>query len=438
MTPELVSRLFRSLRNPSKAFGYFLKDGAVDAGLIDESKVFCMLPWIHMHVSSNGAVQSCCTAGDFPIGNLKKATLRQLWNSPDLRELRLNMLKGKRSPQCSNCYVLEESRFRSLRQNYNDGWRHRLSEVEATRKDGGLDRFHMPFMNIRFSNLCNFRCRTCGPQDSTSWYEDARRLRGSVPHPKFMTPTEDPEDLWRQIEPLVPTLEEIDFAGGEPLLMDEHYRILRLLIERRLTHVRLVYATNFSIMSHQGQDVMDLWNRFDSVAVAASLDASGRRGEYLRKGQDWSQVVANRERLARTCPRVKFRVMPVLDVMNALHMPDFHREWLDKGYVGPGDWHMNMLLGPHEYRLSILPPHLKRQVAEKYARHADYLRGAHGEAAKREIEAFLGAVDFMMTEDCTDHLDRFRDLTGKLDRMRGESFEDVFPELAELMLARPA
>jgi len=414
----------------------FSAAGAAETNPLENSKVFCILPWIHMHVSSNGDVQSCCTAGDFPIGNLKASTLRRLWNSPALRGLRRNMLEGKRSPQCVNCYELEDSRFRSLRQNYNDGWRHRLREVEATLPDGSLEEFRMPFMNIRFSNICNFRCRTCGPQDSTSWHEDARRLQGSVPSPIFRTPTEDPEDLWRQLEPLVPTLEEIDFAGGEPLLMDEHYRILRLLLDRRLRHVRLVYATNFSVMTHKGQDVMELWNEFETVEVAASLDGSGRRGEYLRKGQDWRQVVENRERLSRTCPRVRFRVMPVLDVMNALHLPDFHKEWLEKGYIGPGGWLMNMLQGPLEYRIQVLPAHLKRRVAEKYGRHVDYLRDRCGEAAKREAEAYAGAVDFMMAKDMSDQLEGFRDRTLKLDLMRDERFADVFPELSELMLDR--
>ncbi|MFI5347939.1 MAG: twitch domain-containing radical SAM protein [Elusimicrobiota bacterium] len=403
---------------------------------LENSDVFCVLPWIHMHVSSDGRVQPCCTAdAASPLGDLKTSTLGEIWNSPAMRGLRLNMLAGKASPQCVKCYELEKSGCRSIRRDFNDAWRHRIREVEATREDGSLAAFRMPFMNIRFSNVCNFRCRTCGPQDSTSWHEDALRLRGSAAHPKFLTPTENPEELWRQIEPLVPTLEEIHFAGGEPLIMDEHYRLLSLLVERRLFGVRLVYATNFSTTAYKGQDVMELWNKFESVVVAASLDGFGRRGEYLRKGQDWGQVVANRERLARACPRVEFRVMPVLDVMNVLHMPDFHMDWLDRGYVGPGGWFLNPLQEPVEYRVQILPPHLKSRTAEKYARHAESLLGRYGESAKREAAMYLSAVDFMMAQDRTDELERFRDTTRMLDRLRGEDFADVFPELAELTRA---
>jgi organic radical activating enzyme len=388
-----------------------------------------------MHVASSGRVQPCCTTDEpSPLGDLKTSTLREIWNSPAMRGLRRNMLEGKPSPQCVKCYELEESGCRSIRQDFNHAWRHREREVEATRADGGLDEFRMPFMNMRFSNVCNFRCRTCGPQDSSAWHEDALSLWGAAAGPKLLTPTADPEELWRQIEPLVPTLEEVNFAGGEPLIMEEHYRILRLLLDRGLTRVRLGYSTNFSITTHKGQDVMELWDRFESVFVAASLDASGPRGEYLRKGQDWKQVVENRERLFRACPRVEFRVMPVLDVMNALHMPDFHAEWLEKGYVAPGGWFMNILQGPAEYRTQILPAHLKLQAARKYERHAEYLRGRYGEAAKRESDMYLSAVEFMMAQDQTDQLERFRGTTQKLDRMRGENFAAVFPELAELML----
>ncbi|MFI5347942.1 MAG: twitch domain-containing radical SAM protein [Elusimicrobiota bacterium] len=403
---------------------------------LGDSKVFCILPWLHQYVATNGRIQSCCLAIE-GVADLKTSTLSRAWNSPGMRGLRRNMLEGKPSPQCVNCYELEESRGRSLRQRFNDHWRRRLGEVEATRADGGLDEFRPPFISIRFSNVCNFRCRTCGPHDSTSWYEDARTLRGTVDHPRFLTPTEDPEELWRQLEPLVPTVEEIHFAGGEPLIMDEHYRLLRILIERRLFGVRLVYATNFSNMTHRGQDVLELWNKFESVEVSASLDGSGRRGEYLRKGQDWDQVVANRERLSRACPRVRFQVMPVLSAMNSLHLPDFHEDWLDKGYLGPGDWFMTMLHGPHEYRIQVLPGGLKGQVAEKFNRHAEHLLGRWGGAAKDAAAMYSTAVDFMMAQDRTDELERFRVTTRELDRLRGESFAAVFPELAELMLPDP-
>ena len=77
-------------------------------------------------------------------------------------------------------------------------------------------------------------------------------------------------------------LEEIYFAGGEPLIMEEHYRILKKLDERKMYHVRLKYNTNFSQMTFKKLDVMEIWNRFESVKIGASLDGMGKRGEYLR------------------------------------------------------------------------------------------------------------------------------------------------------------
>src|ERR1700722_7089423 len=97
------------------------------ADLLTRSKDFCILPWIHMHVSANGRVQPCChSRPDMPLGSLRTSTLSQVWNSPDMRELRLNMLAGRTSPQCINCHLMEESGVRSARENLTDAWRHKI------------------------------------------------------------------------------------------------------------------------------------------------------------------------------------------------------------------------------------------------------------------------------------------------------------------------
>lgn len=400
-------------------------------------KVFCLMPWLGLHVSKSGEVFPCCIfRKEHPVGSLRESTLRELWNSPGMRDIRGNMLTGRPSRGCDSCYKRESYGFLTTRLWSLAHFFGHLPRAASTPDDGFARSLRMPYMDIRFSNLCDLRCRMCDSVGSSGWYQDSRRLSVRTPT-GLLRPMKDPEDLWRQIEPLLPSLEEVSFSGGEPLLMDEHYRLLDRLLELRLSHVRLRYTTSFSTMHHGGRDVMRLWDRFDKVAVVASLDASGRRGEYLRKGLEWERVVCNRRRMFETCPRVDFRISATLTAMNALHLPDFHREWVESGFIALRGMKINPLFSPEEYQARLLPSRLKLQAIEKYRWHIeDFIRSCdpldwlHPGSAERRFKA---VASFLGTASDPHGLAAFKVKTLELDRLRGESFTDVFPELAEMM-----
>ena len=406
--------------------------------LLKDSKVFCILPWTHMSVRANGRVTPCCMS-EYVLGSLRQSTLREVWNSEAMRQLRLSLLQDKPHPACAKCHEHEGHAGQGLRSSKNISFSSHFNVVQSTRPDGTVDKLNLPYWDIKFSNLCNFRCRYCGPESSASWDResflvstwDARR-------PQVLTPTVKPQELWRQLGGLIPHLEEIYFAGGEPLIMDECYMMLKILIARRMFHVRLVFNTNFSVTKFKGNDIMKLWDRFEDVRVGASLDAAGRRAEYIRKGSDWGQVLRNRQRMFEVCPRVKFSIDPAISVMNVLHFPDFYTDWLRRGYISPNGSAGNLLLEPPEYRIQILPEHLKDQVVGKYEKFiAEVLEPcAPGSApAQSTIARLRSLLRFLTDRDMTDHLPRFRERTRMLDESRNERFTDVFPELAELMQA---
>ena len=162
-------------------------------------------------------------------------------------------------------------------------------------------------------------------------------------------------DMWEQLEPHLDYVEHIYFAGGEPLLMEEHYRILEELLQRGRTDVRLTYNTNFTHTDLKGRSVFEYWKQFKSVAVGASLDDSGSRGEYIRKGSEWSTLEQNRRLMLATCPEVDFYISPTLSILNAQHLPEFHRDWVAKGLIKPQDLKINILQNPAHYRIDIAP-----------------------------------------------------------------------------------
>jgi sulfatase maturation enzyme AslB (radical SAM superfamily) len=239
-------------------------------------------------------------------------------------------------------------------------------------------------------------------------------------------------DMWSQLEPHLDYVEQIYFAGGEPLLMEEHYRILDELVRRGRFDVRLIYNTNFTHTDLKGNSVFEYWRQFKSVAVGASLDASGARGEYIRKGTNWAAVEQNRRDMLKICPEVDFYISPTLSIMNAWHLPDFHRDWVEQGLIRAQDLNVNILQDPAYYRIDIAPIEYKQLLRVKFEEHIAWLQH-QGDSLGRATQGFESAVAFMMATDNTHLIDTFWRKTHELDGIRKEQMLDVIPELKALV-----
>jgi organic radical activating enzyme len=360
------------------------------------------------------------------VGNCRTNTLEQIWTDVPMQRLRADMLSETPNAACTRCYEQEESGFFSGRKSANKHHGHHIKKLET-------NPFEMTYWDIRFSNLCNLKCRSCGHIFSSQWYQDQAKLAGGNWKEKntvlnYAGRTET--DMWSQLEPHLEYVEQIYFAGGEPLLMEEHYRILDELVRRKRFDVRLVYNTNFTHTDLKGQSVFEYWRQFDSVAVGASLDASGARGEYIRKGIDWAVVEKNRREMIEICPAVDFYISPTLSIMNALHLPDFHKEWVAKGLIRAQDLNVNILQDPVHYRIDIAPAEYKGILLARYREHIEWLRGQ--DPLQRATVGFESAITYMTATDNTHLLDTFWRKTHELDSIRNEHMLDIIPELAAL------
>jgi organic radical activating enzyme len=291
----------------------------------------------------------------------------------------------------------------------------------------------MTYWDIRFSNLCNLKCRSCGHIFSSQWYQDQAKLAGGDWKDRntvlnYAGRTE--LDMWQQLEPHLDYVEQIYFAGGEPLLMEEHYRILEELVKRKRFDVRLIYNTNFTHTELRGRSVFEYWKQFDSVAVGASLDDSGSRAEYIRKGTDWAVVEQNRRDMMRICPNVDFYISPTLSIMNAWSITDFHQDWVEKGLIEPQDINVNILQDPPHYRIDIAPAEYKQQLKTKFLNHINWLKDR--DPLQRATVGFESAINYLMATDNTHLIDTFWRKTNELDEIRKENIMDVIPELAAL------
>jgi radical SAM protein with 4Fe4S-binding SPASM domain len=405
---------------------------------LTESETFCMLPWVHMHAFPDGRVYPCCLSDYWhPLGDLRKNTMREVWNQDRYKAMRANMLADQPCVECTKCYEQERHGAFSMRNDSNRNYGHLIGEVNETNTDGTHEEFKIRYWDVRFSNLCNFRCRSCGPIFSSNWYNDHVKLYNRVPdvlnrdmaRVEYATGNED--GMLEQMQEHIPHLEQVYFAGGEPLIMKEHYYLLEKLIAAGKTDIRLQYNTNFSEMRFKDKHVFEYWQHFKNVSVGASLDGMGPQAELIRKGANWRQTVENRERMMTEVPHVDFYVSSTVSSMNVLHVLDFHREWTRLGLIQAKDWNINICQSPEWYRIDIFSQEFRQRVIyPAYEQHIEWLEPQ--DTLRRATTGYQSLLSLMRNSDGTKHWPRFVEECTKLDTIRDENFWITFPEFKEL------
>lgn len=417
------------------------------------SKTFCIYPWIHQYVGPGGEVKPCCIyqpTSEVPyLGNLKDNSLADVWNNDVTKQMRLDMLNGVQIAGCSMCNN-RVGLTRVHREDTNDIWFERNKDViSQTQDDGALPEHKLKYIDARFNNLCNLKCRTCSPHFSTSWHEDYEKMRDhnlEDPYPKtLLIPGNTDSQLLDEIMPHLANVERIYFAGGEPLMQIEHYKVLEELIRINHTGTKekpllLQYSTNFTTLTLGKHNVLDYWNKFSRVVVNASLDGSYDRAEYWRKGTNWDKVVQNRIDLKKYCPRVTFSIGFTLSWVNAFNLLDLHREWVEKYYINIDSIFVNILDYPHMYSLKYIPTWKKKKIEEAFLKHIEWLEAfkRRGPPVLEQVkEKFMNAISFMYSTEVGDDFNlpankEFLHMTSELDKLRNENFWDTFPEHADM------
>lgn len=407
------------------------------------SKTFCIYPWVHQYVGPPGDVKPCCNyLQNEQIGSFKENTLEEIWNNDATKKMRLDMLNGVEVSGCAICnnrQGIVHSTYRDdANQNLFTADTHEI--INATQEDGYLPIHRLQYIDARWNNLCNLRCRTCGPRFSTSWVDDHAKLynlsaEGRSRSGDVFTFSGKYEDqLFEEIEPHLPYVKRIYFAGGEPLMQKDHYKVLEELI--KLGHVgtnekplTIHYNTNFTQLKLGKYKAIDLWKQFKDININASLDASHARAEYWRKGTEWSTIVENREKLLNECPNAKFRISFTLSWVNAFNMCDFYKEWVEKEYIVPGHFLINLLDVPSHYCLKSVPTWKKQKIEKEFIDLIEWIKQRNG--PERVINRINDAIAFMNSVDSGDeflHKEGLLVLQQKLDSIRNENFWEVFPE----------
>lgn len=245
-------------------------------------KSFCILPWIHTAIDPDSTIRPCCMAEfTYRMGDLKVTPLLEdIFNNDKYKKLRLEMINGPELPRaCRSCKIQEDSGIESYRIRKNTQYADVVDKLEP-QPDGSAE-FKQLYIDYRFSNKCNFKCITCGPQLSTSHALEMIKLGSDIQQALI-----EVKDFAEQFKTFSQDIREIYFAGGEPLIIDHHYEILNMFIESQQP-VRIHYNTNLSELKYKGIDVLDLWSKINGdVMIGASIDGFDTAGETIRFGLD--------------------------------------------------------------------------------------------------------------------------------------------------------
>jgi MoaA/NifB/PqqE/SkfB family radical SAM enzyme len=390
-----------------------------------------------------GDIKPCCVYDHkSELGNLSDNSLKEVWNNDNTKALRLKFLNGEIEPKCHHCNSREEAL--SARPNYNKSYFHskrpnNVRAVNSTFPDGTVPEHNLTYMDVRFNNLCNLSCRTCGPHFSTSWIMDYRKLHTNIDHNDSINnslqyPGNSEDHAFNEMLPHISTMENIYFAGGEPLIQSQHYQVLDKLIECGNDKCGIVYNTNISKLRLSDKYVIDYWNKLYNVFVCVSIDGSYQRAEYWRHGTVWEDVVNNIKSIKKEAPHVNVSVSFTLSWPNAINMIHLHKEWFDLELIRVHQFNINVLSGPYYYSLQNIPVWKKTQIENIYREHIEWLASKITLKNKKDIDSlinqFESAIRFMNEPilNIEQSLKEFIIVTKKLDEIRNENFFETFPE----------
>jgi len=415
---------------------------------MNKSKTFCMHPFTGLATREDGAIKACCRS--HPVGFIDKNSLEEIWNNDTMRRIRQQVLNNERPPECEPCFNLEDQGVESLRVRHISG---KIPEARINLYPNALDTlaedytmpFEIPTIELKLNNLCNLKCRMCHPGDSTSWndweqVEDFYKAENNIiailvdehnlknkPHlDKF----QDSPEWWASLEKLLPYFRRVEFAGGEPLMDPQHYRILDML-KPYGSNIELKYATNGTTLGIKGgRTVHEYWPHFRSIAVNVSLDGIGSVYNYIRGNSDWEEVVANIKEIQKIKNVSRVVGACTVQISNVLTLDKTIECFLNElGIV----FHSHRVEYPKQLSAQVLPRELQVLAITKLRAVMDHVEDFKLVKQHPALLAYTRGqiqdnINYLMARDQSDKWVDCIEFNRRLDVTREQSFTDVTPE----------
>ena len=391
---------------------------------------FCVLPWISLEASPVGTVRPCCLADDEIVDDtghkfeLSTANFADIQNSSHMRQLRQQFLAGEQPQTCRKCWSEERSGRTSKRMHTLDRLKHM-----GISDDWTADAKPLMFLDLKLGNICNLKCRICGSWSSSQFAaEEIAQLprdQQKKSHAYTMLragswPREN-ESFWKEIDTILDDIRYIEFTGGEPFMIEEHFAMLQGIVDRGIAHrVEIHYNTNGTQYPEQAEHI---WRHFRTVEIAFSLDDVGERFEYQRSNAVWADVCANLDRfrdLKEIHSNIELQVCTTVNVFNVRYLGDI-AAWLEHNRESFSFVYWNMMHDAWYFSIACLPDSAKKSITEYLNSVVTIYRSE-----------FDRIRDFMNSGASTDGF-MTRMKIADLDRKRNQDLATVAPEFAQLI-----
>ena len=401
---------------------------------------FCAMPFTHIAVESNGDIRPCCL-GD-PLKNPDGSTLsivgksiKEIIDHPTHVSFRQSFLDNKQHPACHPCWgVYHKDRF-SGRHVYSSSAKVNDEVYRIMR--GKQPEQKLMWLEIKAGNRCNLSCRICGLWNSAKWLKETyelKKLRFGDTYPEFKNSQEmiyntqskwiDDVEFWKDIEGF-DDIRIMHFMGGEPLMIDEHFEMLKAVSEKfDASKIYIWYNTNGTIIPTPEQE--EILNKFKKVLWSISIDDFGDKFDYQRKGADWQQVYPQLGYFYNK-PNYVSTIDATISIYNVYTFVDFIKE-LDR--LGIAD-----SLQPHYvttdgsiHNIRTLHKDVKEKIRAKLTSDKELLKPQQ-RFHMDDIIRYMTQIDSWRQ----DIDDRRRQEIFFVDKHRSESFVKTFPEMAELL-----
>lgn len=447
-----------------------------------ENKYFCPLPWLMMAIRNNGDLRVCCQANTAinkglyrkdngqPL-NVNEDSIDQARNSELAKELRLSMINNTPHPTCIRCDKEDMSGFISRRSYENERAKEYFplqKAIEQTNKDGSIQTKKTPlrYLDLRFGNRCNIKCRMCGPTDSDAWYDDHVKLWKTTSYKESSQTIQlkekakgqwepinniynwiDRDVFWQQLEDNIYALDYIHTVGGEPLLIDRQFSFLEKCIKLGVSrNISLEYNTNGTVIPSKA---WSLWSKFKVVKIGVSLDGIKNHNNYIRYPSQWETIYRNINRLDKAEGHYHLWFALTIQAYNILYLPDILQWKLEEDFERFNNseaWPLlstHLLHNPKHFSIKIFPREIKDKIAQRLRSFNHWLiqfldTKSYSKEKKinliNKAESLIeSTITYMNEEDLSHELTKFWNVTQSLDRIRNQDIKTELPELYELL-----
>jgi organic radical activating enzyme len=437
-------------------------------------KGMCLAKWTQVTLQlQTGHNHSCHHPSTHKISESEIVRNPSALHNTKFKKLkRKEMLEGQRPEECNYCWKVEDNSERFSDRIFKSGeswsWPHK---EEIFKSDWRSD-FNPKYVEVAFSNACNFKCSYCGPSFSSKWMEEINK------HGGYPTTDNFNDKLWMEQENKIPFLHSetnpytdafwkwwpelyrdlhtFRITGGEPLLSKDTWGILDYIIEEKNPNkeLRLAINSNLGVPDNLIDRLIEKIKRIEDgqkvkeIVIFTSTDTWGEQAEYIRNGLEFNRFWDNVNKILANCPRV---IVTFMVTYNALSVSNFHKlidgvyqlketyQSTDRFWNSATFLDSSFLRYPTHQTVKVLPYDFAEKIIDQVKLMNYYSTPSFNTTqigySDVEIQKLKRIYDWMLSPN--DNMEQMKNrynfykFFSEHDKRRGTDFRKTFPELEE-------